>query len=168
MDQKRPVRRLIVCGMLSAAVAVAGCTRAEDDAPPPEVQSEALQPTDRPVTVSGCLQAGDAENTFVLTAARADGVGETATYHLIGATDRNLGDHIGQRVRVSGTLQVRQTAAAQTMAVPADRPADSKEDEERPAATTGTPTVQTRTDVMINELAVDSMTPLVEECGMGQ
>jgi hypothetical protein len=163
MHRQPILRSVLFVGVLSAAMAAGACQRQEPDAgvPPPTIQSQGLHQTDRPMTVSGCLKAGEAENTFVLTAAQADGGGETATYQLVTRPDVNLRDQVGQMLQVSGTLQAQQSATAQTVA----EPAETREDQ--PAGTTGTPKVQTRTDVTINQLTVDSVTALGEECGIG-
>lgn len=165
MYHQQVLRFVVCCGVLPAIMAAGACARAEEEAAHvPQVQSEALHETDRPITVTGCLKAGEAANTFVLTAARADSGAETATYQLLISPEVDLRDEVGQQVQVNGTLQARQTATAQTLAVPADT------DDDRPTGTAGgqdAPKVQTQTDVEINQLAVASVTPLGEECGIG-
>jgi hypothetical protein len=106
-------------------------------------------------TVTGCLAAGDAANTFVLNAARAEGATDSATYHLVGANSAELRDHIGEQVRVSGTVTSGTTVA--------ERSAPQAETD-KPEATTGTPTVQTQTDVQIRRLAVSSVSPQGGKC----
>lgn len=165
MHRDPVLKSVVFVGVLSAAVASGACQREEPGTNVPELRAEDVYPTDRPMTVSGCLIAGEAENTFVLTAARADDQAETATYQLVALPNIELRDemrdHVGELVRVDGTLRARETATAQSVAVPADTEND------RPTGTAGEPMVQTRTNVKINQLTVDSMTPLGEECGIG-
>ena len=96
----------------------------------------------------------------MLTAEQTEGSAESATYQLVAGPQVNLQEHIGQRVKVSGTLEMRQSATSQTLATPAPR----KEDAASGAA--GTPTVQTRTNVAVNRLTVESVTGLGERCGL--
>lgn len=165
MHRHQTLRALAFATLVSATAVTAACQREPEPASVPEVQAEALHHTDRPMTVSGCLKAGEAAQTFVLTAAQADGAGETVTYQLIAQTAPELRDemqeHVGQMVRVTGTLHAQQAATVQTLAAPADAGND------QPAGTAGTPMVQTRTDVTINQLTVESIAGLGEACGMG-
>jgi hypothetical protein len=158
--------RVAFVGVLSAAIAAGACQRTPEPEgePATELQSEALYRTDRPITVAGCLRAGEAANTFVLTSARADGMAETRTYQLITVQELDLRDelrdHVGQMVQVDGTLRARQAATAQTVAEPAEAGND------RPTGTVGEPMVQTRTDVQIDNITVESVKPLGEACGI--
>jgi hypothetical protein len=166
MHSCQTLKAFAVATLFSAVAATGACQRTPEPqpAPAPEVQAEAIHHTDRPTTVSGCLRAGEAPNTFVLTAARAEGSMETATYQLVAQADVDLRDqmreHVGQMVRVDGTLRAQQAASAQTLAAPADAGND------QPAGTAGTPMVQTRTDVTINQVTVEAITSLDEACGI--
>lgn len=161
MYRQQHVRSVVVCAAV-AALMVSGCRRAEEAVPVTEFQSEHFQQTSRPMTVAGCLKAGEAANTFVLSVERAEGAGESATYELIASpADFNFRDHVGEQVRVSGVLEARQTATAQTVAQPADTGNGA------PTGTAGTPTVQTQTQVKINVFTVESLEPLGGECGIG-
>ncbi len=149
----------VLCGALIAAFGSGACGRNEQATSVPEVQSQATHPANTPISVAGCLKAGEASDTYVLTSARAEGRAESATYQLVGGPDTNLRERIGERVQVSGTLEARQTSASQTVATPAEGDRSTGT-----SGTAGTPTVQTRTNVEINRLSVDSVTPLGEKC----
>lgn len=143
--------------MLCASLAVAGaaCNRGEKMTPGSEVQTQSAQPAKTPMTVAGCLKAGEAEDTYVLTTERAEGAAEPATYQLVGEQTAGLRDHIGRRVQVQGTMEAQQEIATRSTA---------KSAEERPAGTSGTPTVQTRSEVDIKHLSVTSVKPLGDKC----
>lgn len=151
-------------GVLAASalliVGSAACSRnggsQKVDRAPVETQTATTPPSAGPMTltVTGCLRAGDAADTYVLTAARSGGATETATYQLVGANDATLRDHIGQRVQVSGTTVPQEEIASRSPAAA----------EPRAKGTTGTPTVQTQTDVQIRQLRVDSVAPQGDKC----
>jgi hypothetical protein len=91
---------------------------------------------------------------FVLAAAQTAGAAETATYHLTGAEGLDLQPHIGRRVEVSGTVRSE-----------ADLASRSRPDEaERARGTSGTPTVQTKTELQIRRLDVSQVRPTGEDC----
>ena len=122
---------------------------------PPEAKTATTSNQPMTTTVTGCLAAGDAANTYVLNAARAEGANVSATYQLVGANNDELRGHIGEQVQVSGTV----TSGAQV----AERSMPQAETD-KPKATTGTPVVQTQTDVQIRRLAVSSVTPKGGTC----
>ena len=131
------------------AVAAPGCRRSEPSPPPAEVRSTAVQPANQPTTIKGCLKAGDAPDTFVVTAAKTEGSTETATYNLVGSAGVNLADHIGRPVEVSGVIKQAQELATRDRVEPT-----------QPAATSGSagkPVVETRTEVDIKRLEVSSI-----------
>ena len=157
-----------------AALALAGCASVvgcggggeKTAVPPPEVQTQAAQPANQPTTVNGCLKAGDAPDTFVVTAARTGGSSDTATYQLIGGQGVKLADHIGRSVQVSGV--VRETQELESRA---------RADASQPAATSGgagsggeanaggsKPVVETRTEVQIKRLEVSEIKPTGDRC----
>jgi hypothetical protein len=149
--------------MLYTAIAAGACNRGETTTTSPEMQTQTAQPAANvPMTVAGCVKAGEAADTYVLTTARAEGSGDTATYELVGSQTANLEDHIGKRVEVSGTLEAQQEIAsrATAKAEPADKGGD------RATGTSGTPTVQTRTEIDIKRLSVSSIKPLEDKCEM--
>ena len=143
---------------LATGLFIAGACGGNDEkaaVPPAEVQTQAARPANQPTTVNGCLKAGDAPDTFVVTAARAEGSGETATYQLLGGPGVKLADHIGHSVQVSGT--VRETQEVESRA---------RAESPKPEATTGTgkPVVETRTEVEIKRLEVSEIKPTGEKC----
>lgn len=148
-------------GAVALTVVVAGatgaCNRAGDSEEPkvPEAQTQsAPQAVNQPETVSGCLRAGDASDTFVLTTTRSKDREEPATYHLVGSGGVNLQEHVGHRIEVSGVLSAQQQATSRSL----DNSA------ERATGTAGTPTVSTRTEIDIKRLEVTSVRPLGESC----
>ena len=149
---------LIQAATLCCAIAVAGvaCNKNKQAAPDAQM-STGLQPRSQPVTVTGCLQKGTiAENTWVLIsdAAAAGTTGRAPTYQLTGAHTDSLGKNVGQRVEVSGIVQAEQEVASNSGTVP----------ENRAKGTSGTPTVQTKTDVDIRRLEVTSVKPTGDRC----
>jgi hypothetical protein len=137
----------------------AGCGGSEEPQPAPPAEATAQTPAvpqNKPMTLTGCLRAGEGTDTFVLTTAQAQQSAETATYQLRGAQGVNLRDHIGQRVEVSGVVRSEQEMASSS----ASRPAAN----EKATGTTGTPTVQTRTQLQVRELDVNSITPTGGKC----
>jgi hypothetical protein len=156
LDRKRIVSSFVFPAVLATAMAVSGCGESEDSQTVSEAQSQTGQRTNQPLTIAGCLKAGDAENTYVLTAARTAGSQDTATYHLEGEAAANLKEHVGERVEVTGTMNAQQEVASRTTAVP--------EGDARPTGTSGTPTVVTKTEVDIKRVSVTSVKPLAEKC----
>jgi hypothetical protein len=127
-----------------------GCKR---DRATPVAESQTTSPervTNQPMTVAGCLRAGEAADTFVLTTGGTD----VATYNLVGDTAVNLRDHVGKQVTVEGILTAQQATAARA-ATPAP---------DRATGTAGTPTVETRTAVDIRRLEVRTVRPTTEDC----
>ena len=144
---------------LAASIFVAaGCGGNDEKAavPPAEVQTQAAQPANQPTTVNGCLKAGDAPDTFVVTAAKTEGSTDTATYQLLGGPYVKLADHIGRSVQVSGV--VRETRELESRA---------RTDATQPAATSGQgakPVVETRTEVEIKRLEVSEIKATGDKC----
>jgi hypothetical protein len=152
--QDRRALRGVVLGAC-IALTTAGCGRDEKSTPPAEDRAQAAQPANHPQIVTGCLKAGDAPDTFVVTAARTAGSTETATYQLLGKTDVNLADHIGRQVEVSGTVKETRELASR------DRPPAAQ-----PQGTTGDskPVVETRTEVDIKKIDISAVKPLGNRC----
>jgi hypothetical protein len=138
--------------VLAAALGAAGCDR-EPEFSGAETQTTSAQPANQPMTVTGCLRSGVANNTFVLTTTRAGGQAETATYQLTGLDDVSLREHVGQQVEVQGTLRAERQIASR-----GEMPA------ERAEGTTGTPRVETTTDAQVNVLDVNSVTSSGNKC----
>ena len=108
----------------------------------------------KPVTLSGCMRAGEAAETFVLTtSATADGQAP-ATYQLAGASGVNLRDQIGNRVEVRGVVRTQQESQSHTSGPAANAP----------TGTSGTPRVDTTTEVDIKHLDVSNVRPLGQKC----
>ena len=146
--------RGVVAALFAVSAAAAGCSR-EPETPPAQSQTQTTQQLNAPATFTGCLRAGEAANTFVLTAsATADG-STPATYQLEGATGTNLQDHVGHRVEVSGIIAEQQHVATREAPQPADQ---------RATGTSGTPTVQTGTQLALRTVQVKSVTPLDGRC----
>jgi hypothetical protein len=130
-----------------------GCDGQEYRAP--ELQTTTgTQQRMEPMTTTGCLRAGVAENTFVLLAAKTEGAGETATYQLAGADSSKLRDLIGQQVEVSGTLRAEEEVASRGAPVEADRA----------RGTSGTPAVETKTEVDVRWLDASAVRPTGQRC----
>lgn len=140
----------LIAGTFSAA-----CGNDDKAVPAADMQtSTPVQATNQPLTVTGCLRAGEAMGTFVLTASQATQE-QTATYQLTPAQNVDLTPSVGQRVEVQGVVRTQQEIAARTSATPAD---------ERATGTSGTPKVQTTTEVAIKQLDVSTVRPLGERC----
>ena len=122
----------------------------------PEDQTAIVQPsTNAPITVTGCLRRGAAEDAFVLTAVQQQNAGApTATYQLVGKQGVDFRSHIGQQVKISGTLGTQTDVASK----------GSAETDPKAKGTSGTPTVQTRTDLQLRTLRVDALTPQSGSC----
>ena len=143
--------------LLAAMIAVAGgaCSKGKK-----EMASETQVPGDvrtpnAPMTVAGCLRAGEASDTYVLAQdAAATGTTGTANYQLVGTGGVNLREHIGERVQVSGVLASQQEVASRS----------TPSQQEKATGTTGTPTVQTQTQVDIRTLRVNSLNPQGGKC----
>lgn len=159
------IRTAVVSAVLTVTLSTAACGSAEDTtAPVAETQSESpVVQVNQPVTVSGCVRAGESSNTFVLTVDEEaqPGPGGTTTY-LLGTTAEgpklDLQQHIGQRVEVNGVLRSQQEVA---IATPETPPANTGNEA---TGTAGRPTVQTRTEVEVRRLDLTSVRPLGASC----
>jgi hypothetical protein len=131
-------------------VSSAGCSR-DTATPVAETQTQTPARTaNQPMTVTGCLRAGEAAETFVLTTSGTD----VATYNLVGVEGVNLHDHTGKQVEVNGVLVAQQQTASRAAA-----PADDKA-----TGTAGTPSVETRTTVDIRQIEVNSIRRTGGDC----
>ncbi len=142
MDTRRP---FAATAAFATALSVfsAGCGR---DATPPIAESQ----TASQARTDGCLRAGEAGNTFVLT---TSGPG-AATYNLVGVKGATLHDHTGKQVEVNGTLVAQQRTASRA-AAPA---------EDKATGTAGTPEVETRTSVDIRQIEVSAIRRTGGDC----
>lgn len=141
--------------MFIAAAAAGACSREEPAAPPAQSQTQTVQKPNVPTLVTGCLRAGEATNTFVLTASQATDGTTPATYQLNGSAGVNLADHVGKRVEVNGVLREQAHIATNESRQPA---------EDRAKGTSGTPSVQTATQVSIRQLDVTSVKSAGADC----
>ena len=140
--------------VLAAAAAAGACTSDANRAPERQTKS-AEQQLNQPATVTGCLRASMAENTFVLHEARTAGSLGTANYELMGTPGIELRGYAGQEVEVSGMLRSQQVVASSGTTT-----------ETTPAATAGagTPAVKTRTEVEVRRFEVTSVKPTGQTC----
>ena len=148
----RLIQGLAAACVLAACVA---CDRDPKEVPALETQSVTPpQAAATPERVQGCLRAGEAGGTFVLTASAADTHMAAATYQLMGDAEA-LRPHVGKRVEVTGTIVMEQTAQSRGATMPA---------EDRAKGTSGTPTVQSTTEVELKRLQVSGVTPVSGDC----
>jgi hypothetical protein len=149
--------RLNLCFLVAAAVVGTACRDREPAVPPAQAQTATTQPANQPTTVTGCLRAGEAENTFVLTTAKTVDGAPTATYHLAGSAGVNLLDHIDRRVEVSGVIDQQSQIATREPAQPAEKATGT-------GGTAANPTVQTGTELAIKRLEVSSVKRVGGDC----
>jgi hypothetical protein len=147
-------KHILATGLIAAASVVAACSN-DPEVPPAQTQTEVSRQVDAPATVTGCLRAGDAASTFVLTTAQTvDGI-PAATYHLTSTPDVDLRPHVGSRVEASGIVDSQSQIATREPSQPA-------------ANATGTagstPSVQTGTELAIKRFDVKSIKRVGGEC----
>jgi hypothetical protein len=155
MFEYKGIPSFATAAVLSAALASAACGRAQET-PVAEERTQTAQAANQPTTVSGCLKQGDAPDTLVLTTSRTTGSPDTATYVLVGEQAAGLRDHVGRQVEVSGTVKAQQEVTTRADALPA----------EKATGTSGTPTVQTRTELEFKRLEVSGARLLGVRCEM--
>ena len=147
--------RKAITGLFIAAAAAGACNREEPQAPPAQVQTQSVQKPNVPTLVTGCLRAGEATNTFVLTTAQSVDGSTPATYQLNGSAGVNLADHVGKRIEVSGVMREQAQIAT-------NEPKQAAE--EKAKGTSGTPSVQTTTQVAIRQLDVTAVKQAGGDC----
>jgi hypothetical protein len=150
---------LFTAALMIGALSSTACNRpAEETAPLAETQAAStVEGLNRPVTVQGCLRAGEGGTTFVLTSSHAED-GSTRTYALnyaAGTAPADLRDHIGNQVEVEGVVRSQDAVTARTPTTPAAND---------PVGTAGEPTVQTTTELAVQQLDVQALKPLGEAC----
>ena len=150
--------RFSLTGLALICAISAGCKREEPQVPPPTTETQASRQPNTATTVTGCLRAGEAANTFVLTTAATTTGGTPATYELRGTTV-NLEDHVGKRVEVSRIVDSQSQIATRESATPADNATGT-------AGKPGTPTVQTGTQLLIQRMDVKTVRAMAGDCGM--
>ena len=151
MHKRHPfaMTTILIAGLSFGA---SGCNR---DRNTPVAESQTTTPeraTNQPLTIAGCLRAGEAADTYVLTTGGTD----VATYNLVTDEAVNLRDHVGKEITVEGVLTAQQETATRA-AAPADRPTGA-------TGTTGSPMVETRTAVDIRRLEVRTVQPTTNDC----
>lgn len=146
-----------LAALFIVAATAGACSREEPEVPPAQVQTQNVQPLNTPTLVTGCLKAGEAADTYVLTTAQSVDGTPAATYQLHGNAGVNLADHIGTRIEVNGMLREQAQIATRDAA----RPADDKS-----TGTAGTPTVQTTTELSIKQLDVTGVNRASGDCQM--
>jgi hypothetical protein len=147
--RRHPFISLVIA--LPLGVLTAGCS--SKSTVPEAQQTSGVQPRSDATTVSGCLRAGDAADTFVLNS-KAEDSAKATTYQLK-ANDRvNLRDYLGQQVEVSGTVRAEQEVTSSSGTTPA----------KAAKGTSGTPTVETKTDLDVRQLDVTSVRPTGSKC----
>ena len=147
-------RAIVVAAATCLIAGGSACRRGQTQkTPPAETQVSEPRQTSEQMTVTGCLKAGTATDTYVLTTAQTTGASETATYQLVGGDADTLKKQLGHRVQVSGTMSSEQDIASRSSAV-----------ENKAKGTSGTPVVETQTDVQIRRLHVDGLTPVAGQC----
>ena len=140
--------------LLAAATALgaAACSAPSDKAP--ELQTKTPeQAVNQPISVSGCLRAGVATETFVLNSGKAEGGFETATYQLQPKEGVDLHNYVGQEVEVAGTLRSEQTVAT-----------TGKVEEQPAKGAGGTPTVETKSELNVRTLDITTVKPTGNSC----
>jgi hypothetical protein len=151
---------LLTAALMTGALSSAACNRgAEETIPVAEMRGESpITELERPVSVTGCLRGGEAPETFVLTTSRADDADRTTTYALNLPPEmqaRDVRDHVGEQVAIEGIVRSQQAIAGYTRPAPAAG---------QPVGTAGEPTVQTTTELAVDELQVNQLRPLGEPC----
>ena len=150
--------RINLASLMFVSAVVAGCGRDEAQVPAATSQTATSRETNTPTTVTGCLRAGDAANTFVLTTAETAGGARAATYQLTNGSNVNLEEHVGRRVEVSGIVEAQSQIATREASQPADNATGT-------AGKPGTPTVQTGTQLSIQKMDVKSIRSAGGDCG---
>lgn len=148
--------RAIVAAM-AVAVFAAGCSRGEN-AQPPAAQTQTQTPVqtlNTPESVTGCLRAGDAPDTFVLTTSQTEDGRPPVNYQVVGASGVNVKEHVGERVAVNGIVREQQSSTSASATAPAT---------EKPQGTSGTPSVQTTATLQMRRIEVSSISRAAGDC----
>ena len=141
-----------IAGTLSFA-----CGGDEPQAPVAQSQTQTpVQTMSVPESVTGCLRAGEAGGTFVLTSSQTDDGKPPTTYQLAAGSGVNLQDHIGHRVAITGLVKEQQATTTATATTPAT--------DDKPRGTAGTPSVQTSTTLQLRRMDVTNVARASGEC----
>jgi hypothetical protein len=147
----------IVVGIAAVSAVAAGCNRAKE-AQPPAAQTQAQSPVqtlNTPESVTGCLRAGDAPDTFVLTTSQTDDGRPPVTYAVVGTSGVNLKEHVGERVAINGIVREQQSATTASASAPAT---------DKPQGTAGTPSVQTTATLQMRRIEVSTINRAAGDC----
>ncbi len=145
--------RMIGAIITGTVIAVTACNNTKSELPKESQVTGDVRNPGVPMTVAGCLRAGESADTYVLAQDQKTGTQETANYQLVGVQGVDLRKHVGERVQVNGVLASQQEVASRSMP-----------EQQKPTGTTGTPTVQTETRVDMRTLKVSSVNPQGEKC----
>lgn len=153
-------RNSLTAGLcIAAAVCGTAACRSNKKDTTPVAQIETQTPpqvVNEPVTVTGCLRAGDASNTFVLTTSETKDQTTAATYVLsVRDNGVNLRDNIGERVEITGVLNTQQEVSTMSPSAP---PAN------KPTGTAGKPAVETQAQLDMRHLEVSTMNRIGGHC----
>jgi len=145
-----PFARIAVA--LSVLTPAVGCS---NKTTVPEAQkTSGVQQRTEPITATGCLRSGIADGTFVLITVQPQDSAKTANYQLTGQEGVNLRQYVGQQVEVSGTIRSEQEVTSSSGAT----------QEKAAKGTSGTPTVETKTELDVRQLDVSAVKPTGGSC----
>lgn len=153
----RVTSRVVLSGFILLSASFAACGGNDPEVPPATTQSQTTSQPNTPTTVTGCLRAGDAADTFVLTASRTEDGTTPATYHLTGDPAVDLQQHVGKRIQVTGVVDRQAQFAVREAPKPAENATGT-------AGSGGTPTVQTGAQLNVQRLNVTAIKPAEGEC----
>ncbi len=134
-----------------------GCSRTRE-AQPPAAQTQTQSPVqtlNTPESVTGCLRAGDAPDTFVLTTSQTEDGRPPITYEVIGAAGVNIKEHVGERVAINGVVREQQSTTTASASAPAT---------DKPQGTSGTPNVQTTATLQMRRIEVSAINRAAGDC----
>jgi hypothetical protein len=149
---------LSIIALAYGGASMMACQRSSKNATPTAQMQTATPPqaVNQPMAVTGCLRAGDASDTFVLTSSETKDGTSPATYMLVARNGVNLRDNVGNHVEVTGVLSTEQQVSTTT---PSTAP------QNKPTGTSGTPTISTQTQLDMRRLDVSSVNKLGDRCG---
>jgi hypothetical protein len=171
MTRGLPLHLLVIVGM---GVGIAGCSRAQQEAPPQTTANTAVvpaetkpAPVEQPVVLNGCLQEGtrgayiltqlsepkhpDSSKRGVVAQERADAARHA--YRLLSTRETNLSKLVGEQVRIEGK-ETHGTDAIQPVAADPSSAPNKKADTNHRIKQDDLASVQ-----------VDSISPLGKSCG---
>jgi len=146
-----------VAAIAAVSALGAGCSRAKQ-AQPPAAQSQTQTPVqtlNTPESVTGCLRAGDAADTFVLTTSQTDDGRPPVTYAVVPTPGVNLTEHVGERVAINGVVREQQSTTTASASAPAT---------DKAQGTSGTPNVQTTATLQMRRIEVSAINRAAGDC----